>query len=66
MFDGAAPSVRAAALKGLALLTQNPIAQPLLKAMLPGVGRVLCDRSSGVRAAFIDLLAAVQSVNPCP
>ena len=60
VFDSTAPAVRAAAVQGVALLVENPIAQPLLKSMLPSIGRVLWDASVNVRAAFSDLLIAVQ------
>ena len=47
-------------LRGLAGLVENPIAQSMVKVMLPGLGRVLWDPSLQVRLAFGDLLIAIQ------
>ena len=58
-FDGAAAGVRAAALEGLALLAQNPLAQPLLAALLPGLRCLLWDASAAVRIALAELLLSV-------
>ena len=62
MYDASSPTVRVAAISGLSLLVSNPIAQTLLKALLPKTGRVLWDPSVQVRTAFIDLLISVQCV----
>ncbi len=58
-FDGAAVGVRLAALEGLELLAQNPLAQPLVKALLPGLRPALWDASLAVRAAFARFLLTI-------
>lgn len=60
--DASSPAVRAAALQSIALLIQNPMAQPLLKAVLPRLKPALFDVSSKVRSAMADLLLAVRGI----
>ena len=52
-------SVRVAAVHTLASLVPNPLAAPLLKALLPGLAPLLWDRALAVRVALADLLLAV-------
>lgn len=66
VYDSSSPIVRTAAVNGLSLLVSNPIAQTLLKAMLPKIGRLLWDPAVQVRTAFIDLLIGVQCVTTFP
>lgn len=61
-FDKASGAVRAAAVDGLALLVENALAQPLLKAVLPRVAPLLADVSPRVRGSVADLLLAVRGV----
>lgn len=61
-FDKASGAVRAAAVEALALLVENALAQPLLKAVLPRVAPLLADMSPRVRGAVADLLLAVRGV----
>ena len=58
-FDGAAAAVRVAALDGLALLAQNPLAQPLVRQLLPGLKPALWDASLAVRAALAGFLLTI-------
>lgn len=58
-FDQGAGGVRAAAVRATAVLVPNPLAAPLLRALLPGLAPLLWDRALGVRVAMADLLLAV-------
>eukprot|EP00963_Diacronema_lutheri_P005589 scaffold431_cov334-Pavlova_lutheri.AAC.104 len=60
--DASSPAVRAAALQSIALLIQNPLAQPLLKAVLPRLKPALFDGSAKVRSAMADVLLAVRGI----
>lgn len=53
------PGVRLAAVQGLTGLVDNPLAQPLLKAVLPKLGPLLHDTALKVRVALADLLLTV-------
>lgn len=61
-FDGASPAVRHAVVQGISTLVDNPLAQPLLKVVLPKLAPQLQDPSPKVRAAFVDLLLAICSI----
>lgn len=61
-FDGAAPAVRAAVAAGLATMVDNPLAQPLLKLLLPKLEPMLYDASAKVRMAFADLLLSLRGL----
>ncbi|KAK9830117.1 hypothetical protein WJX72_009857 [[Myrmecia] bisecta] len=61
-FDTAFAGVRAAVAEGLTLLVENPLAQPVLKKLLPHLGPLLQDPALKVRVAFADLLLAIMSV----
>jgi hypothetical protein len=63
-FDEAAVSVRAAAVRAAAALVPNPLAAPLLRALLPGLAPLLWDRALAVRVALADLLLAVGCAPP--
>ncbi len=58
-YDSTSPGVRLAAVQGLAGLVDNPLAQPLLKAVLPKLGPLLHDTALKVRVALADLLLTV-------
>lgn len=58
-FDSASPGVRLAVVQGLTGLVDNPLAQPLLKMVLPKLGPLLHDRALKVRLAVADLLLTV-------
>ena len=58
-YDEGAGSVRVAAVRATAALVPNPLAAPLLRALLPGLAPLLWDRAVGVRVAMADLLLAV-------
>ncbi len=58
-FDEGAGSVRAASVRAVAGLAPNPLAAPLLRALMPGLAPLLWDRALGVRVAMADLLLAV-------
>lgn len=60
--DASSASVRAAVLEGLTKLVDNPLAQPVLKAVLPRLAPLIGDANSRVRVALADLLIAVKSV----
>ena len=55
-FDGSCPAVRAAVAEGLGYLVDNPLAQPILKAILPQLGPLLFDVALTVRTSIMDLL----------
>lgn len=57
--DVASPGVRSAVVQGLTGLVDNPLAQPLLKMVLPKLGPLLHDKALKVRTAVADLLLAV-------
>lgn len=57
--DSTSPSVRQAAVQGLIGLVDNPLAQPLLKLVLPRLGALLHDSALKVRVATADLLLVV-------
>lgn len=57
--DAASPGVRLAVVQGLTGLVDNPLAQPLLKMVLPKLGPLLHDKALKVRTAVADLLLAV-------
>ncbi|KAJ4456690.1 putative Condensin-2 complex subunit G2 [Paratrimastix pyriformis] len=61
-FDTSSAPVRVAVLQGLRDLLANPLAQPVLKELLPKLGMLLHDNTERVRAAFIDLLLAVRDI----
>ena len=46
-------------MQGLTGLVDNPLAQPLLKVMLPKLGSLLHDTALKVRVALADLLLTV-------
>ena len=48
-----------AVVQGLTGLVDNPLAQPLLKLVLPKLGPLLHDKALKVRTAVADLLLAV-------
>jgi len=56
--------VRAAAVGAGAALVPNPLAAPLLRALLPGLAPLLWDRALAVRVALADLLLAVGCAPP--
>jgi hypothetical protein len=58
-FDGGSSAVREAAVLGIGVLVDNPLAQPLLKVMLPSLGPLMWDPSLAVRTAMADLLLSV-------
>ncbi len=58
-FDSASPGVRLAVVQGLTGLVDNPLAQPLLKVVLPKLGPLLHDKALKVRVALADLLLTV-------
>ena len=58
-YDAASPGVRLAAVQGLTGLIDNPLAQPLLKVVLPKLGPLLHDRALKVRVGLADLLLTV-------
>ncbi|KAL3138948.1 hypothetical protein ABBQ32_005760 [Trebouxia sp. C0010 RCD-2024] len=60
--DVASPGVRSAVVQGLTGLVDNPLAQPLLKMVLPKLGPLLHDKALKVRTAVADLLLAVMRV----
>lgn len=57
--DSSSPGVRLAVVQGLGGLVDNPLAQPLLKMVLPKLGPLLHDKALKVRTAVADLLLAV-------
>ena len=57
--DSSSPVVRLAVVQGLGGLVDNPLAQPLLKMVLPKLGPLLHDKALKVRTAVADLLLAV-------
>ena len=63
-FDAGAGGVRAAAVRAAAALVPNPLAAPLLRALLPGLAPLLWDRALAVRVAMADLLLAVGCACP--
>lgn len=58
-YDSASPAVRQAVVQGLTGLVDNPLAQPLLKLVLPRLGALLHDFALKVRLALADLLLTV-------
>lgn len=60
--DASSSEVRAEAVAGLAKLVHNPLAQPVLKAVLPRLKGLLFDVTQRVRLALVDLLIEVRSV----
>ncbi|KAK3244146.1 hypothetical protein CYMTET_46231 [Cymbomonas tetramitiformis] len=60
--DCTSPAVRAEAISGLARLVHNPLAQPVLKAVLPRLKNMMMDHSRRVRVAMVKLLLEVRSV----
>ncbi|KAL0041759.1 hypothetical protein WJX79_003625 [Trebouxia sp. C0005] len=61
-YDSSSPGVRLAAVQGLTGLVDNPLAQPLLKVVLPKLGPLLHDAALKVRVALADLLLTVMRV----
>ena len=61
-YDSSSPGVRLAAVQGLTGLVDNPLAQPLLKVVLPKLGPLLHDTTLKVRVALADLLLTVMYV----
>lgn len=59
-FDASHAGVRAAAVEGLASLVPNPLAQPLLAALLPQLQPLMCDAAALVRSAMADLLLVLR------
>ena len=57
--------MRAETLAALGRLVHNPLAQPVLKAVLPRAHSLLFDRTQKVRLAVVDLLLEVRSVLGC-
>ena len=58
-FDGASVAVRSAALIELAKLAENPLAQPLMKVVLPSLRPLIYDPALAVRTAMADLLLTI-------
>ena len=58
-FDAASVAVRSAALIGLAKLAENPLAQPLMKVVLPSLRPLIWDPALAVRTAMADLLLTI-------
>ena len=58
-FDGASVAVRSAALVALARLAKNPLAQPLMKVVLPTLKPLIWDPALAVRTAMADLLLTI-------
>ena len=58
-YDSASPGVRLAVVQGVTGLVDNPLAQPLLKVVLPKLGPLLYDKAVKVRTAVADLLLTV-------
>lgn len=58
-YDSASPGVRLAVVQGVTGLVDNPLAQPLLKVVLPKLGPLLHDKAVKVRTAVADLLLTV-------
>ena len=58
-YDSASPGVRQAVVQGLTGLVENPLAQPLLRLVLPRLGPLLRDAALKVRLAVADLLLTV-------
>lgn len=58
-YDSASPGVRQAMVQGLTGLVENPLAQPLLRLVLPRLGPLLHDAALKVRLAVADLLLTV-------
>ena len=52
-------AVRSAALIGLARLAENPLAQPLMKIVLPMLRPLMWDPALAVRKAMADLLLTI-------
>jgi len=52
--------VRAAVVEGLAGLAPNPLAQPLLAALLPALRPLMCDAAVAVRTAMADMLLVLR------
>lgn len=63
-YDSTSPAVRQAVVQGLMGLVDNPLAQPLLKLILPRLGPLLHDPALKVRLALADLLLTVMYANP--
>lgn len=59
-FDASHAGVRAAVVDGLAGLVPNPLAQPLLAALLPQLRPLMCDAAASVRTAMADLLLVLR------
>mmetsp|Transcript_77445 Transcript_77445/g.219159 ORF Transcript_77445/g.219159 Transcript_77445/m.219159 type:complete len:1236 (-) Transcript_77445:280-3987(-) len=57
--DKKSPLVRAAVAEGFRWILENPLAHPTVDAVLPHMADLLNDKAPIVRAAFVDLLAAV-------
>lgn len=57
--DSSSPGVRLAVVQGLGGLVDNPLAQALLKMVLPKLGPLLHDKALKVRTAVADLLLAI-------
>jgi condensin-2 complex subunit G2 len=53
-------AVRAAVFKGMEFMLDNRLIHPLLASLLPKLAQYAHDRTEGVRAAFVDMLAAVK------
>jgi hypothetical protein len=60
-FDGASACVRVAALQGVSRLVENPLAHPVLHAMLPQLAPLVFDPALKARVAMADLLLVVRS-----
>ncbi|KAL0037621.1 hypothetical protein WJX77_005190 [Trebouxia sp. C0004] len=61
-YDSTSPGVRLAAVQGLTGLVDNPLAQPLLRVVLPKLGPLLHDTALKLRVAVADLLLTVMRV----
>lgn len=60
--DSSSGAVRVAAITALKALLENPLALPVLKALLPKISNRIHDTTEKVRLAFIALLERVSSV----
>jgi hypothetical protein len=58
--DGSSALVRQSVVEGLALLLDQPLSHPVLRAALPLAAPLLHDKADRVRAAFLTLLNKVR------
>jgi condensin-2 complex subunit G2 len=64
--DTTAAPVRIAALRGLTFLLDLPLAQSLLRPLLPSLKNCIHDSAERVRRAMVELLLAVKNINDLP